>query len=742
MSILQHEIYVEGTIALAKSMILKHAPTAELMNSEIIKNQAITGIGVDVSDPKSWKYYMNMAGEYHPLDEDMYVISLDTTQTILFNRENILQHRATFKEYGMGSQYYTELVKKYPGQEDLIKGILSPIDIDVSILAPDYTILSFDSYGVESSETNLIPKLQDWCYQTADRWVVKDFGLTDELYHADILAKVLAFIPATIMDIRLANCRTYKAHSFHVWNHLESHGALGQYKDYLTRTQVMWLYRNIEWVLNNAGKESTFMTLVEHLLTPRGIPLGKYSVRHNTESLISDLTPTVEAVRYPINLLEVMDPEPEVNTLHYVMEKSIPLARDNKDYFEADTAESAYVLARSQLSELPIKVYESEMLDTTDSQSFKLGDVLVMHWAYLSCNGKYLSSINVQNPYTTELMTMTVKEAFICWLYCMNKLGGHLLDDIPYMVSTNVLRGPVTNLEQLKKLTDSKHISDAALNHMIDLQPTVGNIVSTESFNSLCVEIHSTMLELEYQWVTKQKAQKRANYEEAARAFYADVGFLLVDTPQTYTQFFAERAWGIDTLPDTDLAILTDSLHELALGLDVSDSKTLAEIQSAMLRLMKQLGTYDTQYIQTINTSPAIPLDTSPVLLDDFDQKAKQIIEAPEFLSPEEAILDVKAKANFQFSVEEVISGLEFDSNTILELSAELGAVLVSTKSRDLDYALAKITVDIPGLGNLDELIIDGTVLDPIISRKDLVDLDDEITNNDLDGLNLPEGGV
>lgn len=720
-------------------MIIKHHPTALLINSEIDLKSGVTGHYVNHDDPTTWKYYLNLAGEYHVLDQPMTIVSLDTTQPIQFNRANILLHRSTNKEYVIGSQYYTELVKRYPLQEDLIKGILNPIDINVAIEAPDYTILHWDKMLIEPNETNLLDRLQEYIDLAVDRWFIKDYTLTDPLYPLALLMLIYSFIPAWINEIRLQNVKSYKAHSFHIWNYLDSFGNLSQYRDFLTRSQVLWLYRNIEWVMNNAGKEHTFQELLHNICSVRGIPLGAYSVRHNTKLMPGELVPTVDAVRYPLNLLDRINPDPEINSLRFLMEKSLSKAKFNPDFLAQDLARAEREIPRALMSEVPIKVYESEMLDTTDSQSFKLGDVLVMQWAYWSHLKRYNSVITIQNPYTTDIMTMSVKDAFITWLYAMNKFNGVELEIIPDMVATNVLRVPPPTFAELRAMSQSKYISDKLIQDKIDLQPAVGTIISTDVFNEACHEIHAVMLELEYQWETRETALTRANHELVARAFYADVGFKLVPTQTTYLEYFAMHGWDVATLGRSDLDLLVKSIYDTALGIDVTNVKTIGEIQEAMLKLMSQLGTYDVQYIQSINTSAAIPLDPYPVLLDDFPQDGTQIITPDEFCIP---VLEFPVQGNIGVDMTTPVIEVEHitDKDVVLNIDVTLDMNMSVTRNKTYDLSLADLEFDFPDIGNIEDLIISGTVLDPIIDRNQLKNLKEEILDSDLDGLEYPKG--
>lgn len=739
MSILQYEIYVQSCLSLAKSIRLKHSPIVELMNQEINRNSAITKITVDDQDPTSWKYYMNLAGVYHALDIPMTVVSLDTTQTIQFTRQNILQHRATYKAYQFGSQYYAELVKRYPNQEDLIRGILRPIDINVAIDAKDYTILDYDKDLVEGNEINLINELQLRIDQEVSRWNVRSYVYSDPYYPLALLAMILQFIPAWIIEIRKHNCLTYKAHSFHIWNHLDSYGHLSQYRDYLSRNQALWLYRNIDWVMNNTGKQHTFETLVAQLCTPRGIPIGSYSVRHNVSEMPSELVPMVDAVRTPLNMLDRINPEPVVRDLRYVMEKSINLAPRNKELLESHLTIVENAISKSEITNLPIKVYESEMLDTTDAQSIRLGDVLIMNWAYLSNTNRYTSSINVQNPYTSDLMTMSVKEAFVVWLYAMNKIMGHVLINVPEMVATDVLRLPPPDLAKLRSISESKYISAEEIQAKIDIQPVIGIIISTETFNELCNQIHKTMLELEYQWESKTELRTRANHELVAKAFYYDASFKLTPSVMTYEQYFTDRGWSIENLNTSDLSIIVGSIYNLALGIDTTNVKTIKEIQQAILKLMAQLGTYDTQYIQTINTSPEIPLDTELVLLDGLPQSPTSNTDLIDYIGTD--VLDVNSKSHLNFELDPLDPAMAIvvDRDHYIDVDIELTSSLKSERMQIFYCDLGGVEIDFPNVGNYEQLQFSGSVVQPVVELKQQKDLKDVIPNNQLDGLHYPE---
>ena len=80
-----HRLYLDSTIALARTLVVKSEYSAEQIN-----NQVALRFGTNTVNPlnkSTWKYYLNVSGEYHPTDTVIKVKSLDTMQEIDFTKE-------------------------------------------------------------------------------------------------------------------------------------------------------------------------------------------------------------------------------------------------------------------------------------------------------------------------------------------------------------------------------------------------------------------------------------------------------------------------------------------------------------------------------------------------------------------------------------------------------------------------------------------------------------------------------
>src|SRR5699024_8494128 len=124
-------------------------------------------------------------------------------------------------------------------------------------------------------------------------WNNPEYIEGNDLYAVTMLGVLYCNIPNAIFNIRLGNCKTVRAHTFHIRQYLESHGQIGRYVDFIPIASALWLYRNIEYLEANTGKQLTFDSIMDNVLTPNEIPMSAYSIRHELSNMGDDkLLPT------------------------------------------------------------------------------------------------------------------------------------------------------------------------------------------------------------------------------------------------------------------------------------------------------------------------------------------------------------------------------------------------------------------------------------------------------------------
>lgn len=607
MSQAQYKIYLGKVFSLAKTLVVKSSAAARAINTELVRLQHT----INENDPASWKYYLHLNGEYHYTDREMKITSLDTQSEITFNKAALGIHLATAREYASGGQYYKTLVSQFPDQEDLIRGILNPVDIATAIAAEDGQILYYDPTLVEENEENLIPKLEQWCKDFSRRWFVKAYTLVDDMYVASHLSAMYLLIPVVVTSIRAANCHTNYAHSFHIREYLNSHQYLGDEVDYLTTKQRLWLYRQIRFLERNAGKQSTFKELVQNLLTERNLPLSEWNMRHDLSKMPDEeLGPRGSFYRDSLNMDQSIAGV-ETRNITEMLEAEIPLARNNERAIQDNATEIRKKIEYSQSDFLKTKVLESSVLDLSDAGYFSLADTMLNHWLYLSQVGRYTAVISVENPSNGGNLVLSAKEAFIVFLYVFNKSMGIELVDVPVLQANNVRKLTTPLRPEIEGMIDkrlrNRHVVDA-MYKAIDLIPP---IISTEAFNRTVAKIHEGLQTHRWIWTTREHKDERGQVEAAAMHFYHDWTCNL-DAPDLYPKWLSDRGLDLINLTRLEASILSEQLISRATGADLFATYSVRDIQTAMLRLMTQLSSYSIQFLQSINPSPILFIDWQP----------------------------------------------------------------------------------------------------------------------------------
>lgn len=603
MSKAQYDIYRRKVLDLAKTLVVKSSASADAINTEL-RN---IGHSINENDPQSWKYFLHLAGEYHSTDVQMTVKSLDTLEDIPFTKDSLEHHLATSREYRQYGNYYRALVVRFPEQEDLIKGILNPVDIDVAIDAEDGQILYYDHNLVESNEENLIPRLETWCKVYSRRWLVRAYTLVDNLYVPAHLANMYMLIPAVVMNIRLANCHTNYAHSYHIREYLASHQKLDWAVDYMTKKQMLWLYREIRFIERNAGKQTTFRTLIDNVLTERNLPLAEWSMRHLLSEMPDELTPRVEFARSTLNL-DLSAAGIETRNVTEMLEAEAPMARGNLRVMDDEAPLIREQMETSIKDQLETKVLESAVIDTTDASIFTLSDTLLNHWLYLTQLDRYTAILTVDNPRTGAPLILSVKEAFVVFLYAMGHSMGLEMTNLPILPANNVRKLNTPSRATLEGMVQKDLVDKNVFDALYRDLPPVRNYISTEAFYRDVEGIHRNLMWHRWIWATREHKDERGMVEGAARHFYhnytCDLG-----AETKFVDWFTAR--GLDMMLFTRLEsqLLAETLVSHATGANLNVTTSLRDIQTAMLRIMSTLSSYSVQYLQSINDQPLLVTD-------------------------------------------------------------------------------------------------------------------------------------
>lgn len=618
MSQTHYDIYLSEVLALTRSIVIKNNFVAEAIN------QSLRSENWPVREelPETWKYYLNLAGQYHASDTMMTVRSMDTREIIDFTIENLQIHRATAREYIPGSVYYRNLVNRYPEQADLINGIISPIDLKEAIASQDGDILYFDTQYVESNEDTFKHDLQYWVKMFMLTRFNEQFLITDDLYLPAFWGILYAHLPKAILSIRLANCKTNKVHSFHIREYLASHGALDAYIPYLTKEQQLFLYRNIEFLKRNAGKEYIWQRLIDRILTKRGIPLIRYTLQQNTEKFPEELYPEVELVKHDINSRTVQVGLDKV-ALDTLLTRENGIARENS-LVQYDTEEEIIdQMASSNFSHLRTKVLDSEVVDRGNSNMRTLESILLNEWVDLAATNRYRAYVNVVDPSTGEYLSLTPRDALVVALYAYARTRELPSLTIPRVNAYEVLRSPLPTFAELESIVDTKYFPAKVIQAVMDRITPLTEYISTEHFYNDCAKLHQEYLDLWELYSFQEHYMARGYGQQVVMRHFKHIQHRLADEGMSYSQYFQELGINVIEMSNADLEALLNEIIITATGSNLVTVITLGDIQANLLKLMGQLSSYPLQYLRNVASTDYRQLGVPSIRLGDIFAKTK-----------------------------------------------------------------------------------------------------------------------
>ncbi len=745
-----YKLYVQNAIDLAKTIVIKHSLISDAINTALIYqgynvnlNPAMGNVNYE-TPWRTWKYYQNLAGLYYvdalgkPVDTAMTVLSVvgdGNIQSIPFDIMHLAQRPATLRAYEYGSYLYRALVTRFPQQETLIQGILDAVAavgttapqtalqiqtltnnlMDAFYNAPDGTIVAYSSQFVEIQETDLIARVQTWVLMFFRDWFNGQFSITDDLYVPTALGVMYALLPNVIMNIRLSNCHTIRAHSFHIQQYLESSGQLGQYVPYMNTQQMLWLYRNIKWAQRNAGKQSTFETLIANIMTAGNLPLSGYDIEQDLTPMANNLAlvPNVNFRSIPLNLQGTLNSS-QTETVNYIINKEAVFSRNNNlDIVDIENKVTSSMQTSVQ-SLMTTKVLESIYENTIDAVTYPLSDILLNYWPYLASLGLYETDIYVTPPGSAAPILLSPINAFILYIYAW-AYGNNLT------ANGGVKPGLPFEFQYIPQFRVSDVLSFTAASYIL---PTYAQAASVVDQKQLPIQYYGTYNKLVFtypnasmpvtidqiiQWYTVDPVQKALDTISQGLAssvfpitspdqFYANS--LVLQATSMASRAYAAGANGfratsalrfIGRLPYTDKLITlapvdpnnanyaTQTLYstwlqnlgvsfanmapsdanefayqilQQATGANLQQNFSIGDIQAAMLKVMERLSSYTVQYIQTNNSTSGLIEDAAVVQVGQWNVAWDDQAIIP---LPTERLMDIEGSVDDGLSLENTV---------------------------------------------------------------------------------------
>ena len=419
--------YVLEIINFLRSVSIKYSWIADQDNVMLVQN----GYDVDLDDPTTWRYYLNLYGEYHAADTVMMVASLDTLEQIPFTKEVLALHPRTLASYRPGTTFFKNLCAEYPTQTSLIKSILFPVDsVESAIAAKDLTLLSWgDGYLEDSESSVLIADLVKFLSVYVERWYFS-FLSAEDYFHPTNLGILQAQMAAYLLARRKFYIHSPYVHSWHISNYLQSKG-LDDYSDVLSRKKQMFLYQNYDYLKVNSGKQSNLIILIQNLLSDMGVSLFGRRVVLESQTGAADcqLTPLFvpdNLLGQDSKLIDEIQAESVLEMQQRLYAMGVTPAEDTETVAKltrtlGDTTRNNYLTKLLEIKPVQVDYRYQGLLDQF------IFDTLIK----AITTGRYTATVQITDPLTGNNYWVTTKQALALYDYSVRMASGQTPDNIP-----------------------------------------------------------------------------------------------------------------------------------------------------------------------------------------------------------------------------------------------------------------------------------------------------------------------
>lgn len=600
---IHYNLYLEQILRLVSSLVIKSEHAVRQMNTQV----RLLGVSVNESLPHTWKYYMNMNGEYHPTDSPMYVTSQDTFEEIPFTKESLEDHLLTKRSYRELGRFYKSLVEAHPSQELLIRGILNPIGYNESIGARDHKILGYDSSLIEPQEQFLIPEIQDYIDGMYDKWYNIDYNRIEAVYQTYMDAMLFANLPMQIALSRKRRRYTDLAHSYHIRMYLLSFSKkIGDEFNYLSRPQRLWLYRNIKYLNLNIGTNETLDEVVRHIMNDRGFPVVATELEFDYENINKNLDPDINT--YPLSLGYIEGESLNVGGVDDILARQLTKAPLNSDYREYDRERLEEKYYNNRFDKLTTKVLESNIIDRSDAEPFTFKSVVTNYWPFLAAKGMYNARLSITVPTTGDVHQLDMMDAFILYVYCITAFEDTFLENIPCFYIQHVLRPVPPKLADLEALR-MDYTKRSFIEYINDRIPPLYPIISPLAFNEVSNEIHRVQNDLRRMRHLQGDYRVEGNLHQIIDKYFHSVILKPYDR-QNFDSWFEEREIEIDRWLKEDYIEVAAMIFEQATGVSMNKGSALKDLHAAMVRVLDELTSYSVHMLTTTNDDGVRVLDT------------------------------------------------------------------------------------------------------------------------------------
>lgn len=633
------ESHLKETLLLTNSLVIKLFDTAISINNSLINK------GYNVTKNKrTWKYFLNLAGIKHESNNEVKINILENNKESILSKDLLDQFPYTRIELKKQSDFYKELINKYPDEEMFIKGCIFPVDLDTAIEAKDGTILNYDTSLIERNELSLIPELEIHIKDFINRWNIKEYSLVDELYCASFQAVLYASIPSKIINIRLDKTNTNEVHSFHLENYFNSNLKLWNNLSILKEETKLWLYRNLPFLIKQIGRNSTLDKIVNKVFGENSIGIGEYTIVKLDPALnskINNLDEPSYIDREPLINIRPMNKAYEVDTDSEIIIEQVLLDELNTivsftdrsltdNYIIEEDKKDILKVNNAQYNQQKTKILDIKINRTFKNYGVDVFKIIMDYWAYVINNERdnYLTDYRDANtnnintgfvdyskkinkltdfidPNSNKSYSITPYQGFLFMIKILLKIVGYEDAKIIGYNYDIVLNKDPNNLIKIYNKMYKDGYTDILLNKFLEHYPKVDTyIFNNESFNRY---INSILTYYTYIWNIDANSESCIISSNIKQLYYLNMQrgqTKLIDkddpiTGLTINELLAKNKLEYELSNTFDLMLSLNGLVKTFTGYNISEYYTKDEILVNAKELLSKLTAYTTQILTT-----------------------------------------------------------------------------------------------------------------------------------------------
>ncbi len=600
----QYKSYLDETIALARSLCIKFEMTATLQNTYLASMGYPTPLAKE-----EWKYYLNLNGQYHASDSLIYVTSSDTKTEIPLTKENLQQHPLTKADYQPGGSLHNRFIKEHFNRRDFIYRIFDPIPIDVAVAAPNYKIVHYNSNLVHDRELSFMPRLQQWIDGFFSRWHITSFAISDLLYPTAMLGVFWHCVCLEMLNLRMEYIKTHEACDFHLWMYLGGYYRLDRYKRYLTNEQAMYLYRNIEYLRNNLGKESTMIDLQKNITEVAHLVASRYDVSQidGTLDKLNQTDPIIVKSKY-------LEEDADIsltsrNTVEDVYTITLSKGIHNPTDYEDDVLECKQWITQSVIDTVPTGLVEFNQMPSPAESVVSAKQVRIQSWAHLSSLGYMVGTLPIELPNNTTT-SIYLNDAWILFLFCLHQMSGGDLDaPLPTVLVSGVPTEFPLVTAQFDGIINPMVAQSRIIDQWIDRQIIPMPVTGLDAFSLYCDNVVNDIYNKVISIRGLQTDIEESIGSDLLRYFYIDKLCEYTGRYLTFRDWLNTVDIPFTALSVDDYLLLSVTLMSSVLGFG-AEVNSISDRHEAYMAIMRLLNSYGVIIHAGDSLYNTIPYDT------------------------------------------------------------------------------------------------------------------------------------